>query len=58
VYRTWATDDYNERLNWLITYKMTELWFPKSFIYKYSLCPNKVKEWQDEFEEERKKRLS
>jgi hypothetical protein len=25
VYRTWATDDYNERLNWLITYKMTEL---------------------------------
>lgn len=58
VYRTWVTDDYNERLNWLITYKMTELWFPKSFIYKYSLCPNKVKEWQEEFEEERKKRLS
>lgn len=50
-YETWRereTNDYNERLNRLITYQMVRLKFPKSFIYKYSLCPNKVEEWENE----------
>lgn len=55
---TWATDDYNERLNWLITYQMVWLKFSKPFIYKYSICPNKVDEWEEEFEEWRKEHLS
>lgn len=48
IYRTRATDDYNERLNWLITYQLVNLNFPKSFIYKYSMCPNKIEEWENE----------
>lgn len=45
------TDDYNERLNWLITYQMVRFGYPRPFIYKYSLCPNKVDEWQNERDE-------
>lgn len=48
IWREWETDDYNVRLNRLITYQMVWLRFPKSFIYKYSLCPNKVEEWEKE----------
>lgn len=48
IYRTRATNDYNERLNWLITYQLVNLNFPKSFIYKYSMCPNKIEEWENE----------
>lgn len=50
-YSEWtrATDDYNERLNWLITYSMSICRFSKPFIYKYSMCPNKVDErWGEE----------
>lgn len=50
IYWTRATDDYNERLNWLLTYQMVTLKFPKPLIYKYSLCPDKVKEWEEESE--------
>ena len=46
------TDDYNERLNRLITYQMVRLKLPKSFIYKYSLCPNKVEEWEKDRDEQ------
>lgn len=48
AYRTRDTDDYNERLNWLITYQMTLGGYPKPFIYKYSLCPYKIEEWENE----------
>lgn len=44
TYRTWATDDYNERLNWLITYQIAQLNLPRSLAYKYSVCPHKVEE--------------
>lgn len=44
TYRTRATDDYNERLNWLITYQIAQLSLPKSLAYKYSVCPHKVEE--------------
>jgi hypothetical protein len=46
--REWGTNDYNVRLNRLITYQMSILKFPKSLIYKYSLCPNKIQEWENE----------
>lgn len=51
VWRERATNDYNERLNRLITYQMVMLRYPMPLIYKYSLCPNKVKEWENEREE-------
>lgn len=44
--RTRGTDDYNERLNWLITYSMSNAQISKPFIYKYSVCPYKVDEWR------------
>ena len=45
---TRETDDYNERLNWLISYQTASLWLSKPFNYKYSLATNKIDEWQNE----------
>lgn len=47
---TWRNDDYNERLNRLITYSMSFGHLSKPFIYKYSVCPHKVEEWWGEDE--------
>lgn len=44
-------DDYNERLNRLITYSMSLARTSKPFIYKYSMCPYKVEEWRWEDDE-------
>ena len=52
TYRTRDTDDYNVRLNWLITYQMVWWRYPKPFIYKYSLCPNNIEEWENEMMEQ------
>ena len=51
TYRTRKTDDYNERLNRLITYQITQLNLPKSLAYKYSVCPYKIEEWLNEDDE-------
>ena len=50
-YREWKTNNYNERLNRLITYQAVWLRLPKSFIYKHSLCPYKIEEWENERDE-------
>ena len=47
---TWLTDDYNERLNWSISETITWLWNPKSLLFKYTLFPNQVEEWEKEKE--------
>ena len=46
VYWTWGTDDYNVRLNWLLTYQIVQLQLSKPLLYKYSVCPQKVEEWE------------
>ena len=46
--RTRWTNDYNERLNWLLTYSMAFAQLSKPFIYKYSVCPHKIDEWWGE----------
>lgn len=38
-------DDYNERLNRVISEQAVYQRMPKSFLFKYSLFPNKVDEW-------------
>ena len=45
---TRRNDDYNERLNRLITYSMSSAQISKPFIYKYSMCPYKIDEWRGE----------
>lgn len=50
IYRTRATEDYNERLNWLITYQIVDLDLPISLAFKYSVCPYKIEEWEKERE--------
>lgn len=44
------TDDYNERLNWLISIWIAYNREPMSLLYKYSLFPNMVETWQRERE--------
>lgn len=51
IWREWKTNDYNERLNRLLTYQAIWSNLPKSFIYKYSLCPYKIEEWENERDE-------
>lgn len=46
----WLTNDYNKRLNRLISRAITFAGNPMPLLYKYSLFPNKVEEWQKERE--------
>ena len=50
-YHTWLTDDYNKRLNWVISREIARIGKPMSLLYKYSLFPNMVETWQKEKED-------
>lgn len=47
----WLTEDYNKRLNYLLSRTITRLGKPMSLLFKYSLFPNMVETWQKEKEE-------
>ena len=49
-YSEWTrrNDDYNERLNRILSYSMSLARFSKPFIYKYSMCPHKIDERRGE----------
>lgn len=46
----WLTENYNERLNYLISRNITWNGKPMSLLFKYSLFPNMVETWQKERE--------
>lgn len=46
----WTTENKMERLNYLISERCTWCSFPKSFVLKYALFPNAIKEWEEEIE--------
>lgn len=47
----WNTDDYNKRLNYLLSRTITWFGKPMPLLFKYSLFPNMVEIWQKEKEE-------
>lgn len=44
----WTTKDFNKRINWLISRECVWQNQPKSLIYKYTLFPKLIAEWEKE----------